>query len=333
MIKNSLTLFIILVVKKQFFFSIVLATLSFIAAQKLQEVGVENYYFKKATNFQKEDGYFDLNHPQTIHQLPMGISPFSDITMLDSTQVLGLNQEIGSLILFDLTTNSIKSQLVLGDTKFTDMAMVDSTVVLLDAENQVHFLLPPYDSLSFQIASTIEANLTINGACLHGSTNRIFLLSEPVEKGEGLFTSSIYTYNLNHRKLNETTLFDVNTTDIELFANDNNISLPLLAINELGDSISGLNFIPSAIAVHPKTNEIYILSSGDKSLVVYDQFGKVVNFTFLDSGLFTAPSGLTFLANGDLLISNKDIMAPSVVQVKWNRLLQSKSGHGLIFGR
>ncbi len=333
MIKNSLTLFVYLVVKKQYFFSIVLATLSFIAAQKLQEVGVENYYFKKATNFHKEDGYFDLSHPQSVHHLPMGISPFSDVTMLDSTQMLGLDQEVGSLILFDLTTNSIKSQLTLGETKFTDMAMMDSTVVLLDADHQVHFLLPPYDSLSFETASKIDEDLIINGACLHSSTKRMFLMSEPVEKGEGLFTSSIYTYNLNHRKLNETTLFDVNTTDIELFASENNISLPLLSVNDFGDSISGLNFTPSAIAVHPKTNEIYILSSGDKSLVVYDQFGKVVNFTFLDPSLFTAPSGLTFLANGDLLISNKDIMAPSVVQVKWNRLLQSKSGHGLIFGR
>ena len=333
MIKNSLTLFRYLVVKKQYFFSIVLATLSFIAARKLQQVGVESYYIQKATNFQKEDGYFDLGHPNAIHHLPMGITPFSDVAMLDSTQMLGLDQEAGNLFLFDLNENTITSQLSLGETKFTDMAMVDSTVVLLDASNQVHFLLPPYDSLSFETAEKIDEDIVVNGACLHNSTKRLFFLGEAIEKGEGLFTSSIYTYNLHHRKMNETTLFDVNTSDIETFASENNITLPVINVNALGDSISGLQFVPSAIAVHPKTNEIYILSSGDKSLVVYDQFGKVVNFTFLDPNVFTAPTGLTFLSNGDLLISNKDLMTPSVMQVKWNRLLQSKSGHGLIFGR
>ena len=50
--------------KKQYFFSFVLATMSFIAARSLQKVGVENYYIKKATNFQKEDGYFDEEEKQ-----------------------------------------------------------------------------------------------------------------------------------------------------------------------------------------------------------------------------------------------------------------------------
>ena len=69
--------------KKQYFFSFVLATLSFIAAKSLQKVGVENYYYEKATTFLKEDGYFNLIQPERISQLPMGIESFSDITFLD----------------------------------------------------------------------------------------------------------------------------------------------------------------------------------------------------------------------------------------------------------
>ena len=75
--------------------------MSFIAARSLQKAGVENYYVKKATNFQKEDGYFDLQHPNSVRTLPMGVQPFSDVTLLDSTHLIGLDQESGSLFVYD----------------------------------------------------------------------------------------------------------------------------------------------------------------------------------------------------------------------------------------
>ena len=88
-----------------------LATLSFIAAKSLQKVGVENYYYEKATTFLKEDGYFNLIQPERISQLPMGIESFSDITFLDSTILICLQKDKNSLILFDLYSNQVSSPL------------------------------------------------------------------------------------------------------------------------------------------------------------------------------------------------------------------------------
>ena len=65
------------------------------------------------------------------------------------------------------------------------------------------------------------------------------------------------------------------------------------------------NFRPSEIAVHPLTNLIYVLSSKDKMLLILDQKGKIENLVALDPVYFTQPEGMTFLENGDLLISNE----------------------------
>ena len=320
--------------KKQYFFSFVLAALSFVAAKSLEEVGVERYYFQKASNFQKEDGYFDLTNPSTVSSFPMGVASFSDVTMLDSTHLVGIEPVNGNVVLIDLNSNSIFSQLSLGsEFQFVDISRMDSTLILLDSESKVHFLLPPYDSTSFISMNDTKENFTTSGICFHESTKRLFLLSEVQELEEGNISCFLYSFNLNKRQLREEPLFEINTSAIESFALNNNLPLPKNKVSFEGDTIEGLNFNPSAIAVHPKTNEIYVLSSDDRSLVVFNQFGEVVNFTTLDANLFSKPTGMTFQDNGDLLITISDLMRPSIVRLKWNKLYQSLSGHGIIFGR
>jgi hypothetical protein len=76
-----------------------------------------------------------------------------------------------------------------------------------------------------------------------------------------------------------------------------------------------------------------VLSRADHSLVVFNQFGEIVNFTSLDKTTFSDPSAMTFKKSGDLVITDGNLMNPTVIQVKWNKLFQSKAGHGLIFGR
>jgi hypothetical protein len=318
--------------KKQYFFSFVLAALSFIAAKSLQEVGVENYYHQKATHFEKENGYFDLIHPESVTNLPMGVNAFTDFVILDSTHLICLDDQVGGVLVYDLTSNNSQGYLPTGiDAKITEVTKIDSTIILVDEKMDLHFLLPPYDSTSITTESIKEKSWISSGMCLHEQTNRLFFVAESSIENE-IQNYLIYTFNLNHRKLNERPLFEIKSDEIELFAITNNIPLPENRIDENGDTVQIFTFKPEVIAVHPKTNEIYILSSSDRSLVVYNQFGQVVNFAVLDEDIFVNPKAMTFYPNGDLLLTNSDLKNPSIVRVKWNKLFQSKATHGLIFG-
>jgi uncharacterized protein YjiK len=62
---------------------------------------------------------------------------------------------------------------------------------------------------------------------------------------------------------------------------------------------------PSAAAINPKTNELYILSSVNKLLIIADKNGKISNSYPLNEKLFKQPEGITFLPDGDMLISNE----------------------------
>jgi hypothetical protein len=74
------------------------------------------------------------------------------------------------------------------------------------------------------------------------------------------------------------------------------------------------------------------LSSVDKTIAVFNQFGELVNMAILTDRAFSNPSGMTFNALGDLFISNNDLINNSIVRVNWNKLFQKKSTNSLIFG-
>ena len=65
------------------------------------------------------------------------------------------------------------------------------------------------------------------------------------------------------------------------------------------------HFKPSAAAINPVTNELYILASVNKLLVIADRNGKVKGVYPLDPVTFNQPEGITFTPWGDLLISNE----------------------------
>ena len=62
---------------------------------------------------------------------------------------------------------------------------------------------------------------------------------------------------------------------------------------------------PSAAAINPVTNDVWILASGNQLLIVTDRKGNTKNVYTLDPVIFNQPEGITFTPSGDLLISNE----------------------------
>ena len=62
---------------------------------------------------------------------------------------------------------------------------------------------------------------------------------------------------------------------------------------------------PSAAAINPVTNDVWILAPGNQLLIVTDRKGNTKNVYTLDPVIFNQPEGITFTPSGDLLISNE----------------------------
>ncbi len=71
--------------------------------------------------------------------------------------------------------------------------------------------------------------------------------------------------------------------------------------------VDKLKLRPSAAAINPVTNELYILSSLSKLIVVTNRKGKFIDLYELDPGIYTQPEGIAFTPDGDLIISNEGL--------------------------
>jgi len=61
----------------------------------------------------------------------------------------------------------------------------------------------------------------------------------------------------------------------------------------------------SALGIHPITNRLFVLSGPEQILFVFDMTGKIEYLERLNKELFPQPEGITFLKNGDMLVSNE----------------------------
>lgn len=70
-------------------------------------------------------------------------------------------------------------------------------------------------------------------------------------------------------------------------------------------NIKKMKFKPSAATINPLTNDLFILSSLNKTLVIAEKNGMVKKAYPLTPSLYQQPEGIAFTSSGDLLISNE----------------------------
>ncbi|HEY6976218.1 MAG TPA: hypothetical protein VH396_08005 [Chitinophagaceae bacterium] len=70
-------------------------------------------------------------------------------------------------------------------------------------------------------------------------------------------------------------------------------------------NLKKIKFKPSAAAINPLTNDLFILSSINKALVIAAKNGIVKRVYPLAPSLYQQPEGIAFTSSGDLLISNE----------------------------
>jgi uncharacterized protein YjiK len=65
------------------------------------------------------------------------------------------------------------------------------------------------------------------------------------------------------------------------------------------------DFAPSALAIHPVTQDIYMISTVSRAMLVLSEDGNIIERHPLPRKVFEQPEGISFAANGDLYISNE----------------------------
>ncbi len=159
------------------------------------------------------------------------------------------------------------------------------------------------------------------GLCLDAKHDRLLIApkTSPSAAGEKDWRP-IYAFDLKRMALTEEPVLSINVRAIRHFAKYHSLPLPRRAKKGGNGMHSILHFLPSAIAIHPVTGEIYLISAEDHVLISCTETGNITGYALLDASLFRQPEGLAFFPNGDMLISNEAAGKDATILLfRWQR--------------
>jgi hypothetical protein len=259
---------------------------------------------------QRTAGY-NFKTPDTTLVMPDVLHEISGITSLDSNIIACIQDENGILFLYDLVKKKLTSQLkFFSNGDYEGIARVTDTIYVLRS-----------DGVLYEIADIKSDNLIVTpfptnipskdneGLCYDHESNRLLIACKD-KTGKGDLSKDnryVFGFDLTSKKLISEPVYSFDIDELKQFAKNNNITLPLKNSKKGLAVETVLKFRASGIAIHPLTDKIFVLSAEDYMLFIFDRSGTVKEIIRLSPALFNQPEGITFLENGDLLISNEGL--------------------------
>lgn len=256
-------------------------------------------------NDDKKKMTYNLNSPDASFILPDTLREISGLTIIDSNTFACIQDENGILFIYDVIKNEIKSQHTFHkDGDYEELARVGDKMYILRSDGKI-YKLSNYTSKNSNLKefdTEIPANNN-EGLCYDETNNRLLIGCKGKFGKDDKHKNkrAIYAFDLEENKLSDKPVFKFDIHEIEDYMTENKIQIPLKN-NQIEAS---LEFMTSAISIHPITKHLYLLSAKDHLLFIINPDGSIYHIEPLDPTLFNKPEGITFFDNGDMLISNE----------------------------
>lgn len=234
---------------------------------------------------------YDLLNPVII-KLPEGLNEISGLSYYaKDTSVFAIVDEDGILFKISLNKkNDIKKWRFDKKHDFEDVVLRDSIFYVLISNGDIESLkFGAGDTITTNTSQFPDANKKLNefeSLYYDDSLQQLVLFCKKCE-GDGKKAVTAWGYNIST---------GVYTP-----------SIYSLDVKPIDEKLGGekIKFKPSATAIHPITNELYILASVDHLLVVTDRKGNLREVYELDPAIYKQPEGIAFTPWGDMIISNE----------------------------
>ncbi len=249
---------------------------------------------------------YQLNEPTQTMVMPVALKEISGLGFSgDGSQLVAIQDEQGIIFYLNKKTGNIERQVTFKDPgDYEDLQTVrDTTYVLkskgvLYATSAIQNPTPTVDRYDLGLGKDAD----LEGLGYDKAHNQLFIACKGVT--ENAFERSVYGFSLTTKKRSEKPLFTISLSQIQDFVSTNLKGQS--GFDKYFDATATeFHFGPSAIAVHPLTGELYMLSSVGKLLLVLSPEGKILNIEKLDKKIHVQPEGILFEADGTLYISNE----------------------------
>jgi hypothetical protein len=252
---------------------------------------------------------YDFSKPTLNDELPPILHEISGLAIIDSTSIACVQDEDGILFIYNIKSHKITQQHTFGlRGDYEGITLVNDLLYILRSDG-VLFEIKNYQSKKLKVKTYPTRVPAVNneGLCYDAINNRLLIGAkgkinkDPLNKNDRY----IYSFDLKTKTLHPNPAFRFNLLDINLTAKMQGINFPKKQ-NKKGESIEhGFKFNTSEIAIHPITQQLFVLSAADHVLFIFSKNGNLEYIEQLNPIVFNKSEGLDFFTNSDMLISNE----------------------------
>lgn len=242
-----------------------------------------------------------------IWDLPQELNEISGIAWLDGNTFACVQDEDGFIFIYNLDENKITDKIEFaGNGDYEGIAINGENAYIMRSDGVVYevqdFKTSHKKVEEFKTQFTDKNN--IESLTFDAKNKR--LLTAPKDKGLKKDSyKGVYQIPLDQKAMDITPIvkIDMNEKAFDSFKNKK--------IHK--------TFNPSDIAIHPKTNAMYVLDGKNPKFLVLKSSGELVSVQPLDENKFPQPEGITFSDDGRLFISNEANDGPAtIVEINTN---------------
>jgi len=239
---------------------------------------------------------YRINQPTRSINLPSYLGEISGLSLSkDDSTLLAIQDEKGLLFFIHKADGRIVNQIKFaGDDDFEGIEVVDSTIYVSNHKGDLYQYPYPAEGTQLpekanKLKTFLKSDDNIEGLGYHPPTHSLLVAA----KGSGKKRSKkrkVYRFGIVNQKLDSAVFLTLNSEIIT---------------DSLGRDKKAPIFSPSAIATHPITGNIYIVSSVASAIIVVDEKGMILYTASLDRSIHRQPEGLVFDGENRLYISNE----------------------------
>jgi uncharacterized protein YjiK len=226
--------------------------------------------------------------------LPAELKEISGLAWLTDSRFACVQDEEGKVFIYNTVQNKIEKEIPFaGPGDYEGITIKGNTIYIVRADGRLYEvdMNSKAPAKEYKTPLTVEHN--IEGLCYDKNNDRLLLAAK--DDLDGATKKHIYAFDLNKKELLKEPAYSIDLSNEMLNGN---------AGKKKSKAV-----MPSAIAIHPRTNELFITDGPGSRLLILTNNGHIKQVHNLGKD-FAQPEGITFSPAGDMFISNEGTKNP-----------------------
>ncbi|MBL8010976.1 MAG: SdiA-regulated domain-containing protein [Flavobacteriales bacterium] len=251
---------------------------------------------------------YDLRHPAQVITLPDRLMEVSALTDVDQGTVACVQDEAATLYFIGLKEGRVlRTEVFDGPGDMEGLTRVRDCYLALRSDGLIHRLRLLGGRWSS--VDTFRLDLphrNIEGLGFDDSTGMVLVAPKDIAKGgpDVRDVRVVHAFDPDDPLHRCVPMVELSVAALVRQALALGLPIPE-RVTQQGRTVPALKLRLSSVAAHPRSGHFYLLSAVDRTLTVVDREGRLVDLAVLDADVLPKPEGITFLPDGELVLSSE----------------------------